>query len=110
MLRETPQGKRAQAEAMFAALNRRDFEALGDMPFHPDMEFHSAFAVAEGGIYHGIQGLREWAETVDSAFDGLTPELLEYREIDEERALVTVRITARAKISGVPIDERFAQI
>jgi ketosteroid isomerase-like protein len=110
MSRETPQGRRALAEALFAAINARDFEALGEMPFHPDMELHSALAVVEGGIYHGIQGLREWAQAVDSTFDSFNSELIEYREIDDERALLIVRITGQAKASGVPLDERLAQV
>jgi hypothetical protein len=58
MSRKAPQGKREQAEAILAALDARDFNALGEMPFHPDLEFHSLFAAVEGRIYHGIQGFR----------------------------------------------------
>lgn len=67
-------------------------------------------AAAEGGIYHGIQGLREWAEAVDSIFDRFNHELIDFRELDAERAFVVVRLTGQAKASGVPVDERFAQI
>lgn len=58
--------KHEQAEAVFGALNARDFDTLGNMPFHRDMEFHSAIAAAEGRVYHAMNGLREWAEDVDS--------------------------------------------
>jgi ketosteroid isomerase-like protein len=110
MARQTPQGKREQAEALLAAINTRDFEALGEMPFHPDMEFHSVFAAAEGEIYHGIQGLREWAEAVDSTFDRFNNELIDFREVDDERAVVVVRATGQARASGVPVDALLTQI
>jgi ketosteroid isomerase-like protein len=104
------QGKREQAEALLAALNARDFDAFGEMPVHPDMEFHSVFAAAEGEVYHSVQGLREWAQAVDSTFDRFHNELMDFRELDDERALVVVRATGRAKASGVPIDTSLTQI
>ena len=111
MSHETPQGKGEQVEAVFAALNARDFEALGEMPFHPDMEFRSVLTAVEGGTtYHGIQGLRQWAQGIDSIFERFHSELIDFRELDDERALVVVRTTGRARTSGVPIDGRRTQI
>jgi ketosteroid isomerase-like protein len=111
MAQEIPQGRREQAEAVFAALNARDFEALGDMPFHPDVELRSVLTALEGGtIYHGIQGIRQWAQDVDSIFDGLHNELIDFHDVDAERAILIVRVTGRARTSGVPVDERRAQI
>lgn len=111
MSHETPQGKREQVEAVFAAVNARDFEALGDMPFHPDMEFRSTLTAIEGGTtYQGIQGLRQWAQDVDSIFEGVNSELIDFREVDDERAIVITRVTGRARTSGVPVDQRRAQI
>ena len=111
MSQETPQAKRELAEAVFDALNARDFEALGDMPFHPDMEFRSALTAVEGGtVYHGIQGLRQWANDIDSVFEDFNNELIGFHEVDDERAIVVTRVTGRARTSGVPVDERRAQI
>src|SRR5687767_7656259 len=104
------QDRRAQIEAIVDALNARDFKALGDMPFHPDFEFRSVFAVAEGGVYYGIQGLREWAKNVDSTFDDFRNEVVEFREVDEERAVVIVGATGVAKASRVPIDTRVGMV
>jgi ketosteroid isomerase-like protein len=104
------QDRRAQAEAVLAALNRRDFAALAERGLHPDMEFRSAFAVAEGGTYRGLQGLREWATTVDSAFDDFRSELIDFREVDDERAVVVLRNTGKAAASHIPIDVRSGQV
>jgi ketosteroid isomerase-like protein len=111
MSQETPQGKREQAEAVVAALNARDFEALGEMPFHPDMEFRSVLTAVEGGTtYHGIQGLRQWAQDIDSIFERVNSELIDFREVDDERAIVVVRVTGLARTSGAPFDGRRTQI
>ena len=105
------QGKRELAEAVLAGLNARDFAALAELPWHPEMEFHSVLAAFEGEmVYHGIEGLREWAKAADSAFDDFRSELVAFREIDDERVLLTVRATGRARASGVPIDTLLAQI
>lgn len=100
----------AQVEAVIAALDARDFDALADMPFHPGMEFRSALAAAEGAVYYGIRGLREWAKNVDSAFDDFRIGLIEFREIGDERALVVSSNRGIAKASGVPIDEQRCMI
>src|SRR6266571_3414430 len=98
MSHETPPGKREQAEAVFAALTGRDFEALGEMPFHPDMEFRSVLTAVEGGTtYHGIQGLRQWAQDIDSIFERFHSELIDVREVDDDRAIVIDRVTGRAR-------------
>jgi ketosteroid isomerase-like protein len=110
MSESTPQGRRAQVEAAFAALNARDFEALGELPVHPKAEFHSVFATAEGEVYRGLPGLREWAEAVDAVFDRFKTDLIDFRELDDARAVVTVRATGRAKTSGLPVDARLTQI
>ena len=110
MSRGAIEEKRGQAEAIFAAINARDFEALGEMQFHRDMEFHSVFAATEGRIYRGTSGLREWAEDVDSAFEGFRVELLDLTELDAGRAILSVRVAGRARASGIPVDQRLAQI
>src|SRR6266571_5352393 len=98
MSHETPPGKREQAEAVFAALTGRDFEALGEMPIHPDMEFRSVLTAVEGGTtYQGIQGLRQWAQDIDSIFERFHSELIDVREVDDERALVVVRTTEQGR-------------
>jgi ketosteroid isomerase-like protein len=98
--------KRALLEAVAAAINARDFDALADMPFHPDMELRSVIAAAEGGVYHGIQGLRDWAHDIDSAFEEFSIRIVEFREVDDERVLAVLHNSGTAKASGVPIEQR----
>ena len=105
-----PQDRRAQAEALFVALNARDFDALADMSFDPEMEFHSVIAAAEGRVYYGVDGLREWGRDLDSIFDDVNVEMVEFREVNDERALLSTRVTARAKGSGVPVNTLIHQV
>ena len=102
--------KRHQAEAVIDALNARDFEALDELPFDDEAEFRSAFAVAEGGTYRGVEGFRRWAADVDATWDGLTIELSEFHDVEDERAVAVVRLTGIAKASGIPMDVRVGQV
>jgi len=107
---QLPEQMVAQVELLIEALNRRDFDTIDGMPWHPEMEFRSMLAAAEGGVYRGVEGLREWGRNVDAIFDGFHNELLEVREVDDERAVVVVRLTATAKASRVPVSQRVAQL
>ena len=105
-----PQDRRAQVDAIFSAANARDFEALGEMPFHPDFQFRSVLAVVEGGVYHGIQGLRQWARNLDSIFDDYRFEVGGFEEVDDERVVVVVQLTGKGKSSDLPVDTRVGQV
>lgn len=110
MSQQNVEHKRGQAEAMFAALNARDFGTLTKMPLHQAMEFYSVFAASEGRMYRGFPGVLQWAKDVDSAFKGFHAEVLDFAEVDAERALLTIRVSGRARVSGVPVDQRLVQI
>ncbi|MEA2347331.1 MAG: hypothetical protein QOG62_1118 [Thermoleophilaceae bacterium] len=96
--------KRAQVEAVLTALDGRDFDALAEMPFHPDMQLRSVVAAVEGGVFFGLQGLREWAENVDATFDDFRVHLVELREVSDDRAFVEVHNSGTASGSSVPVD------
>jgi hypothetical protein len=95
---------------MIEALNARDFEAVAEFPLHPALEFHSRLAKAEGGVYRGLEGVREWAREIDETFDGFRVELIEFEEIDEDRVLLVLRNIGTARGSGAPLDAPSAAI
>jgi hypothetical protein len=95
---------------MLEALNARDFEAVAELPLHPALEFHSRLAKAEGGVYLGLEGVREWARNIDEIFEGFRIELIEFEEIDEDRVLVVLRNVGTARGSGAPLDARSAAV
>jgi hypothetical protein len=102
--------RRRQAEATVEALNARDFEALAELPLHPALEFHSRLAKAEGGVYLGLEGVREWARDIDEIFEGYRIELLDFEELDEDRVLLVLRNIGTARGSGAPVDAPSAAI
>ena len=103
---------RALGEALIEALNARDFDAIAGFPWfdHAHAEFRSAIATSEGEVYRGVGGLRRWAANVDDTWDDFRIELLEVHDAGPDRTLTLLRATGRAKVSGVPLDLRTAQI
>jgi ketosteroid isomerase-like protein len=58
------------AKKMYELLERRDLEGfLANV--HPDVEFLSLVAEAEGGTYRGHDGVRRWWDQVAEAMGGL---------------------------------------
>ena len=108
----TPEEKRQHGEALIAALNARDFDAIVASPFFDDehAEFRSVIAMSEGEVYRGVQGLRDWAANVDDTWDDFRVEIVAHHDIDPDRSLVVLNATGQAKVSGVPLDLQTAQI
>ena len=102
--------KRRHVQAVIDALNARDFEALHELPFDDEMEYRSAFAVAEGTTYRGVEGLRKWAADVDATWDRLRAEIVEFHGAGDNQAVVIIRLTGIARASGVPLDVRIGQV
>ncbi len=89
------------------AVNRRDAEALGAM-FHPEFEYHSAIAAAEGTYYRGVDGMRQYFDDVDSTWKDFRIEVEDIREVGEQ-VLVLWRVTATSR-AGVPLDQITGQV
>jgi ketosteroid isomerase-like protein len=82
------------AEAAYAAVNRRDLDAFLTM-LHPEVEFRSLVAEAEGRDYRGHAGAREWWESVVQSLGGMHAEV-EYIEAAEDGGVIRVRIVGHA--------------
>jgi hypothetical protein len=50
-------------EAAYAAIERDDLDAFLALA-HPEIQFRSLIAEAEGRTYHGHEGVREWWDAV----------------------------------------------
>jgi ketosteroid isomerase-like protein len=97
-------------EALFDALNARDFDALGGL-IEPDFEFRSLLAAVEGGdAFVGIDGVREWAALMDATWEDFRVAMVDVREVTADQAVVAFRNTGRARASGVPVDTLRGQI
>lgn len=88
--------------SIYASRGRGDFRSAEWAD--PDIQF----ILADGpnpGRWVGMEGLaqvmREWL----SAFQGMRSEANEFRELDEERVLVLLKLSGRGKRSGVELEQ-----
>jgi ketosteroid isomerase-like protein len=109
MSENAPQDKREQAEAAFDGINRRDFEVLAEL-VDPEVEFRSVISGIEGETYIGIEGLRKWRGDIDATWADYRTEMLDFHPVGDDQAVVVLRVTGKAKASGVPLDVRGSQL
>jgi ketosteroid isomerase-like protein len=87
----------------YEAFNRRAPDALADL-CAPDVEFTSLMAESEGGVYRGREGIREFFQQQDEAFDRITAEIMEI--VDRgEILVVSIAFRAHGRGSGVPVEQ-----
>jgi ketosteroid isomerase-like protein len=92
-------------EAAYGALADRGFKAFAGY-WDDDIEWQ-----AIGGRFHGRDAGRAYLQEWSSSFDDLTTEALEFIDLGNDRVVVWVRISGRAKGSGIePPPEYFATV
>jgi ketosteroid isomerase-like protein len=62
------------------------------------------------GIYHGVEGAREWIRGIEAAFEGLVFEFEEITDLGQDRVLVVTRLTGQGQFSKIGIDYRFPYV
>ena len=87
-------------EAMYAAINRGDLDTFLALA-HPEIEFHSLIAEAEGRAYHGHDGVREWWNSVIRSL-GIRPGA-EETEGFRDRGITRLRLAGN--IAGVEVPQ-----
>ncbi len=87
-------------EAVYAAIERGDFDAFLALA-HPEIEFRSLIAEAEGRTFRGHEGVREWWDSVVVAL-GIRPGA-EQVEGFRDRGVTCMRITGT--IGGVEVPQ-----
>jgi ketosteroid isomerase-like protein len=98
-----PDDFRALVEAILAALNTRELDALPEL-IEPDHELHSLLSGVDCGVYVGIDGMRQWLADMDTVWEGHRVEFEDFRELSPEVAIAVVRNIGTARQSGVPLD------
>ena len=86
-----------------AAFNRGDLDGML-APIHPEIRFQPLRAVLEGNVYEGHEGFRRWLADMAEDWEDFHLELLDVRQLDDDRVLVEAKIHARARTSGVQMD------
>ena len=98
-----PRVSREQFEEFLGAMNARDFGALAAL-FTSEVGFRSLVGGADGGEPDsGVGGLRDWAGEIDAVWEGWHQEIVDFREVSGDQAVIVLRATGRAKGSGVPL-------
>ncbi len=87
-------------EAVYAAIERGDFDAFLALA-HPEIEFRSLIAEAEGRTFRGHEGVREWWDSVVVAL-GIRPGA-EQVEGFRDRGVTCMRIVGT--IGGVEVPQ-----
>lgn len=95
--------------AAIDAANRRDLPVL-DALWSETSEFHSTFAATEGRLFRGRAGLREYFATLGDSFDHVWVVIEEITDAGEDRLVVRLRVTARGKRSGIPVEQTNGQV
>jgi ketosteroid isomerase-like protein len=88
--------------SIFAAWERGDFSSAEWA--HPEVEFVITGGPVEGS-WTGLAGMAEGFRHFLNAWDELRVQADEYREVDDERVLVVVRLGGRGKTSGLELGQ-----
>src|SRR4051794_3465743 len=87
----------------FEHANRRDVDGFLTY-LDPEFELRSAVVGgAEGNVYRGPDGVRQWLANLDETFEELINEPIELRDLGD-RVLAFGRIRARGRESGLNLD------
>lgn len=76
----------------------------------PDIEMVNAAGWVIETTYRGREGVRRWWDDLDEAFADFGFELVDARELDEERVLTTQRMVGTFRATGIPVDAPWASI
>ncbi len=94
---------------VYDAMNRGDLEA-GLALTHPEGEFIPRLLGVEGGdTYRGHDGVREWWQSIFSAFPDFNATVLEIRAA-ADATISNVRFQGRGGGSGVPFEDTIWQV
>ena len=92
--------------SIYAARERGDYSSTEWA--HSEIEFVLAGGPVDAS-WTGVEAMENAWRDVLSAWDNFRPEVEEYRELDEERVLVLVRLRGHGKTSGVDLEEMQAK-
>ena len=93
----------------YDAMNRGDLEATLALT-HPEGEFiPRLLGVEGGGTLRGHDGVREWWQSIFSAFPDFNATLLEVRAV-ADATISNVRFRGRGGESGVPFEDTIWQV
>jgi ketosteroid isomerase-like protein len=90
------------------AFNRRDLEATLAC-LDPNVEYHPVLSAIGANVYHGHDGLRDWFEQLDDAWEELRVEPEAYFDLGDQTLLFYV-LRGRGRHSGAQVAIQGAQV
>src|SRR4051794_4834732 len=99
MSQENVEVVRAQAEA-FARGDREEAMSFLDTDVVYDITRYSA----AGGVFHGLQGIREGFGEWIGSWEGYRVEILEVIDAGDDKVVLMSRQTGKGRGSGVPVE------
>jgi ketosteroid isomerase-like protein len=90
------------AREIAATFGRTDPDAAQRL-FHPDLEFHDAWAVG-AGLYHGLSGMRQLYQDFAAAWEEFSFEPLQLEPTPDGRVFMTARQRVKRKTTSREIE------
>jgi ketosteroid isomerase-like protein len=98
------------AARSLAAVNRRDLEVFL-LAFEDDIDYRAAQgALDDRGPIHGKDALRAYVQDWFDTFDDFRQEPVEFIDAGEDTFIAVLRVSGRAKLSGVETELTFAVV
>jgi ketosteroid isomerase-like protein len=85
-----------------------DFETVNEL-YHPEHVLTSDWGV-EGRVYNGPEGFAEAMADLDAAWQEWHQEVEQVLDAGERGVVVLVRLNARGRESGAPVDQAWAMV
>jgi ketosteroid isomerase-like protein len=92
-----------------AALAEGDWEAVLET-WHPQIEWDFEREAVISGLYRGREAVRAALLSFITEWDDFGVEIEDVLAAEDRRVVICVRLTGRARLSGVPLDFREAMI
>jgi ketosteroid isomerase-like protein len=96
-----PEDNVGTVRTTYDAFLRRDLE--GFLSHHDAAVQFKSLVLEVEGVYHGLDGLRSWWETVLDVFPDWTPQIEDAREVGE-RVLLRVRVEGEGTGTGIGLE------
>jgi ketosteroid isomerase-like protein len=94
-----------------ALFNRGDFDgSLETLTPEPAFVWDTRTAVPDGGVYHGVDEVRAYWESIAERWDDFRIEPEEFVDVDADTVLMLGRLIGRGTESRVPVESTWDQV